>query len=150
MGKRLLEPEGGWYAILEAPDSRTDEDWALVQRAYGRLTEPGVFTSKKIRRVLDWPTDQFLRKQAYLRFREVKRPARKAPRPPSTEPTPESLEEIGAQLLARDEYILQLLADPEAPEIKKEETRNRWLADARNKDRVAPWQVTSKSVGART
>ncbi len=44
VGKRLLEPEGGWYAVVEAPASRTDEDWALeLLREDGVILHPGYF-----------------------------------------------------------------------------------------------------------
>ena len=39
-----LELEGGWYAILRLPATRTDEDWALeIARQDGVLVHPGHF-----------------------------------------------------------------------------------------------------------
>lgn len=44
VGKRLLEPEGGWYAVVEAPTTRTDEEWALdLLRHDGVVLHPGYF-----------------------------------------------------------------------------------------------------------
>ena len=43
-GRRLLEPQGGWYAVVEAPASRTDEAWALeLLREDGVIAHPGYF-----------------------------------------------------------------------------------------------------------
>ena len=119
-------------------------DWDHVQRSYSLLTEPGSSISKRNRRVLDWPTDVFLRKQAYLRFPAVKRPARTAPRPPSSGPTPERLERIEARLFATDKFLRELLADPEQPDAKKDAARKRWLDDPTNKDRAPPWLPSSE------
>ena len=39
-----LEVEGGWYAILKLPITRTDEEWAIeLVREDGVLTHPGHF-----------------------------------------------------------------------------------------------------------
>ena len=44
LGTRLIEPGGGWYAVVEAPDSRTDEEWALaLLESDGVLVQPGYF-----------------------------------------------------------------------------------------------------------
>ncbi len=41
---RLLETEGGWYAILEAPRIQTEEEWVLSLLANdGVLVQPGFF-----------------------------------------------------------------------------------------------------------
>jgi alanine-synthesizing transaminase len=41
---RLLEPEGGWAAILEVPRIRTEEEWALrLLNDSGVLLQPGYF-----------------------------------------------------------------------------------------------------------
>ncbi len=41
---RLLETEGGWYAILEAPRIQSEEEWALSLLASdGVLVQPGFF-----------------------------------------------------------------------------------------------------------
>jgi hypothetical protein len=40
----LLETEGGWYAILEAPRIQSEEDWVLSLLASdGVLVQPGFF-----------------------------------------------------------------------------------------------------------
>ena len=40
----VLECEGGWYAILRLPQTRSDEEWALeLLRSEGVLTQPGYF-----------------------------------------------------------------------------------------------------------
>jgi aspartate/methionine/tyrosine aminotransferase len=39
-----LKAEGGWYAILKLPSSRSDEDWAVeLLRQDGVLVHPGHF-----------------------------------------------------------------------------------------------------------
>lgn len=41
---RLLEPEGGWYAVLEVPRTRTEEDWVLELLEHDDvLVQPGFF-----------------------------------------------------------------------------------------------------------
>jgi DNA-binding transcriptional MocR family regulator len=40
---RLLEVEGGWYAILQVPRIRTEEEWTLHLLARGVLVQPGYF-----------------------------------------------------------------------------------------------------------
>ena len=40
---RLLEVEGGWYAILRAPRIRTEEEWVLKLLQQGVLVQPGYF-----------------------------------------------------------------------------------------------------------
>ncbi|HEV2494731.1 MAG TPA: pyridoxal phosphate-dependent aminotransferase [Terriglobia bacterium] len=48
-----LEVEGGWYAILRVPATRSDEDWALeLVQSDGVLVHPGHF--------YDFPSDGFL------------------------------------------------------------------------------------------
>ena len=40
---RLLEVEGGWYAILRAPRIRSEEEWVLQLLERGVLVQPGYF-----------------------------------------------------------------------------------------------------------
>ena len=40
---RLLEVEGGWYAILRAPRIRSEEEWTLMLLDRGVLVQPGYF-----------------------------------------------------------------------------------------------------------
>lgn len=41
---RMLEPEGGWSALIEVPRIRTDEEWAVtLLREYGVVVQPGYF-----------------------------------------------------------------------------------------------------------
>lgn len=48
-----LEVEGGWYAILRVPATRSDEDWAVeLAQSAGVLVHPGHF--------YDFPADGFL------------------------------------------------------------------------------------------
>lgn len=43
-GCSLLEPEGGWTAVIEVPRTRTEEDWALtLLNQDGVLLQPGFF-----------------------------------------------------------------------------------------------------------
>lgn len=121
----------------------SEQDWETVQVAYGLLKVPagGVGTpSRKNIRVLHWPTDLFLKKGAYLRFRPKARPARAASTPVKVvELSP--AEELEARLVKVDGYLLQLLSDPDVPEEKKQAARERWLASAENKGRRPPWKT---------
>ena len=40
---RMLEAEGGWYAILRAPRVRSEEEWVLALLDCGVLVQPGYF-----------------------------------------------------------------------------------------------------------
>jgi alanine-synthesizing transaminase len=40
---RLLEVEGGWYAILRVPQVRSEEEWTLALLRRGVLVQPGYF-----------------------------------------------------------------------------------------------------------
>lgn len=40
---RLMEPQGGWSAVIEAPRVRTDEEWALEMVRRGYWLQPGYF-----------------------------------------------------------------------------------------------------------
>lgn len=118
----------------------SEDDWVLVKRAYGRLYEPGASLSRKDRRVLQWPVDQFLRKQAYLRFQEKARPTRTAGSQASPYLEADPVADMEKRLLARDKFLADLHQDPEAPEAKKRLAREHWLADPENKDRRPPWE----------
>jgi len=50
---RLLEPEGGWYAVIQAPRIQSEEDWVLTLLAEEDvLVQPGFF--------FDFETEVFL------------------------------------------------------------------------------------------
>lgn len=52
-GPRLRRPQGGWYAPIEAPDRKTDEEWALeLVDQDSVIVHPGYF--------YDFPRDGFL------------------------------------------------------------------------------------------
>jgi hypothetical protein len=38
-----LRAEGGWYAVLRVPNTRSDEDWALALLEHGVYLHPGHF-----------------------------------------------------------------------------------------------------------
>jgi alanine-synthesizing transaminase len=40
---RVLNCEGGWYSVIEAPRIRTEEDWTLELLKNGTLVQPGYF-----------------------------------------------------------------------------------------------------------
>jgi aspartate/methionine/tyrosine aminotransferase len=40
---RLMEPQGGWSAVIEVPRVRTDEEWAIEMARKGYLLQPGYF-----------------------------------------------------------------------------------------------------------
>jgi len=128
------------HACMRILATMCESDWALVQAAYGRLDNPSSI-SRRNRRVLEWPTDQFLRKQGYLRFQDKPRPTRTAGRQgkPGFEADP--LAEIEKRILARDKFLAELHLDPEAPEEKKRLAREHWLADPENRDRQPPWEA---------
>jgi aspartate/methionine/tyrosine aminotransferase len=49
----MLEPEGGWYAVLQVPRTRTEEEWTLaLLRDHDVLVQPGFF--------FDFETEAFL------------------------------------------------------------------------------------------
>jgi len=40
----VLEPEGGWYAVIQAPRIHSEEDWVLTLLGEdGVLVQPGFF-----------------------------------------------------------------------------------------------------------
>ena len=117
--------------------SMSVEIWGLVQRAYTLIEQPDASISKKNRRVLYWPTDQFLRKEAYLRFLPRKRPTRTAPRPIAAV---DALADIERRLAGSDRFLMESLCDPDESVAKKQERRERWLADPVNKNRPRPWE----------
>jgi hypothetical protein len=120
--------------------SMSVETWGLVQRAYTLIEQPDASISKKNRRVLYWPTDQFLRREAYLRFLPRKRPTRTAAKPVSPV---DALAEIERRLVGSDKFLMDALCDPDESDAKKQERRERWLADPANKDRPRPWEGTA-------
>jgi hypothetical protein len=117
----------------------TEEDWALVQRGYRALGQAGASISKKNRRALLWPTDQFLRKEAYLRFLPLARPTKTPSKPSASQLESDPTADIEGRLHGGDRFVTELLSDPDQPEEKKNAARNRWLADPANKDRRPPW-----------
>jgi hypothetical protein len=103
----------------------SDADWALVQRAYGLLHDPAVSLSRRDRRVLQSPTDVFLRKQAFLRFRPIERPSRTSRRPPTLVRDTTPVDEFKRRLAARDEFVMALVRDPDESETAKAEAKRR-------------------------
>jgi hypothetical protein len=116
------------------------EDWALTQQAYGLLHTPGSSISKKNSRVLHWPTEQFLRRQAYLRFASQPRPIKTMAIPHIAHNPAKLAAEMEARAAERDKFLLDLLRDPDLPAKKRHEARERWRADPQNHDRQAPWE----------
>ncbi len=111
------------------------ETWDAVQRAYSLIGQPGASISKKNSRVLNWPTDQFLRKEAYLRFLPRKRPTRTKP-----VTAMDTLAELERRQADGDAFLMDFLRDPDQPDAKKQQRRERWLADPVNQDRKRPWE----------
>lgn len=120
------------------------DDWALVQRAWGpegRVRPDGSPICVRDARVLAWPSDAFLRKQAFLRWRP------KPPRRPIARASSEvakvvvsPAEQLERRLAETDAYVMQALADPDLPEAKKRELREKWLAKSENAERAPPWK----------
>lgn len=120
----------------------SDIEWAVVRRAYGRLQESRSSMSRKeIRdlRVLSWATDKFLQEQAYLRFRVVDRPKRKAPEGERPVFVVTPADELKQRLAASDDFVLEFLGDPEQSDLAKEDAKRRWKAVPENADRCPPW-----------
>jgi len=115
-------------------------DWELVMAAYRHLETGAPSISKKNRRVLEWPTDQFLRKQAYLRFRPKQRPTRKAAMVQTAEAVDVDKVEKRVRQEAADTFLRQLLSDPDQPASHKEAAKERWLAEPTNLNRAPPWR----------
>ena len=113
------------------------DDWTACQGAYLSLKSAVGTPSRKNVRVLQWPTDLFLKKHAYLRFRERKRPSIKREAPPK--PAENPAEALERRLAASDSFLEALFADPDVGEDKKSAARAEWLADAANNGRRPPW-----------
>lgn len=115
----------------------SDDEWALVQEAYGRLEHGRGPLSSGKRRALNWPTHRFLSHQAYLQFR------RKTPskgRQPNGQPTePIKVENAGALSTQPLAFLLAQLADPDLSDAKKEQLRKRWQAE--HPGESPPWKA---------
>jgi hypothetical protein len=121
------------------------DDWTLVQYAYTTRKQADRNISRKNARTLEWATDIWLRKQAYLRFRGYwlasQNASTKAKAEPGTKPTKKSAEEEKAELKAKSlTYLLALLADPNASESKKDKAKADWSTTWGDQ----PWTATSK------
>lgn len=126
------------------------EDWALVQLAYGRLRDPTTL-SKKNRRVLHWPTDMFIRKQAYLRFRPIARQSvTQQPRDGEPASVAAGLAELEQRLVSSDAFVVATLADPDVSAEAKSRARERWQADPSNAGRHPPWVKVPLPVTGKT
>jgi hypothetical protein len=42
-GLEVLDAEGGWYAVLRVPRTRSEEEWVLALLERGVLVQPGFF-----------------------------------------------------------------------------------------------------------
>lgn len=127
----------------------SDEDWALVVRAYGRLQEPRSLLSQKEKRdlrALNWATDKFLTEHAYLRFRIFERPKIRAPRPQGPSPILGAEEELKRRLIGSDEFVMELLRDPDQPRKAREAAMQRWAAVPENASRTPPWEASRPAI----
>ncbi len=72
---RPLHVEGGWYAILPFPRTRSEEDWALAFLNRGVLTQPGYFYDFETdgRVVLSLLTEPGVFRQGLARLAEMER-----------------------------------------------------------------------------
>jgi hypothetical protein len=126
--------------------SMSEEDWGLVTRSYGLLSEPGASISKKNRRALHWSTDAFLRKQGYLRFRVRERPTRTTATRRDANGASSPITGVEKRLAESDAFILELLEDPEVSAETKEAWRERWCAKPENQGRQPPWDRREQGV----
>lgn len=114
----------------------SDEDWDLVRRAY---TMPTSTIPQKNRRCVAGPTDLFLQRQDFLRFRPPKRPTKTGSARAAPNSGADPLADVEKRLAAADAFMLELQQDPDRSEAEKKEWRERWRADPQNRDRRPPW-----------
>jgi hypothetical protein len=120
----------------------SDDDWALVQRAYGLARQSDAPISVKNKKVLLWPTDRFLSQQAFFRFRPPTTSKQKRPNGAPSAAAREALDEAAekaAQAERQRRFLLELLADPDVDEREKERHRRAWLADPDHAGQTPPW-----------
>jgi hypothetical protein len=118
----------------------SESDWVLVTRAYSLAFE-GASISPKDLRVLKWPTDRFLRQQAYLRFGVSDRPRRRARSGSLAAPPLSPADELKQRLLHIDSFVTDLLGDPDQSESAKADAKRRWEESPENADRTPPWSA---------
>ena len=123
------------------------DEWELVKAAYGRYraAKAGVGTPiGRNLRCLEWPTDRFLQIGAYERFRQKARPVRSASTPVKVVEL-DPAQALEARLQQSDGYLMELLADPDVPEEKKQAARDRWVSVPENKGRRPPWKTSTSN-----
>lgn len=125
-------------ACIPILDRMPPDEWALVQRAYGTLTEvsPGggsIYLRRK--KALEAPTDVFLRKGAHWQFVERKPATAKRVKRPAEAPKEDPAAVVARERAQAVSLLLDRLADPDVPESKKERLRAEWTANHGD----APW-----------
>lgn len=159
-------PEGGdsladarWQWVEEhAPNPRNSgycrkilarmsaEKWEMVQRAWGPPRPEWGPLYVRHARVLLWPSDAFLRKEAFLPW--GKKPARRIARASSAAvKVVDPAEQLARQLAEQDRYVLEASADPDLPEGKKRELQEWWRARPENAERIPPWEKNGHHQG---
>lgn len=94
--------------------------------------------------MLAWPSDAFLRKQAFLRWRPKPPPRPIVRAPASAVRVISPAAELEKRLLETDSYVMQALDDPDLADEKKKEIREKWLERPENRDRVPPWKKAAQ------
>jgi hypothetical protein len=110
--------------------------WDLVRRAYSM---PPLTIPKRNRRCVAGPTDLFLQRQDFLRFRPRNGPTKTRSVPRTANGVLDTAADVENRLAASDAFVLQALKDPDLSEEEKKKWRNRWSADPQNRDRGPPW-----------
>ena len=122
----------------------SDENWALVQRAWGVPKKEWGPLYRRNARVLGWPSDAFLRKQAFLRWREKPTPRTIARAASEVVKVISPAEVLERRLAEQDSYVMEALADPDRPEEKKTELKKWWESNPENAERSPPWKKNER------
>lgn len=158
-GALLADERWGWLMkhapTPQNPDrckrllvAMSEDEWAMVVRAYGRLQQPRSLLSQKEKRdlrVLNWATDKFLTEHAYLRFRIFERPKISPPRSPGASPMVRMADDLKQRLAASDDFALEFLRDPDQTDQAKADAKRRWAAVPENANRTPPWEAAGRA-----
>lgn len=118
----------------------TPDDWALVQYAYQAQEKGRPSISRKNARTLVWPTDQFLQKQAFLRFGSYQRAFMNASIESATKPKSEPIETPEMKQATAWEFLRHYLADPTWSDAQKEKRKAMFFQQWGSK----PWEEKPK------
>jgi hypothetical protein len=124
------------------------EDWAIVQVAYGVLATGGPSSSRRKTRVLQQPTDRFLRNGAYWQFRPKSQSLLTASKPKNGATSAARAAQLKKDEDERremaDRFIVELLNDPETDADTRKRRKDLWLQQPENAGRKPPWETESE------